>query len=146
MRECAASDGTMALTELSEVSARIKELRGRTDLTQYEVAYKLKVPPRTYQSWENGEVETSRANYAKLGKLFGVTANWILFGQDEEPPMPSETQGGDQVAVLSEIAAAEERAEARHAEVLAQVAELRSLLEPAKTQGRRGQRRRASGQ
>lgn len=143
MRECAASDGTMALTELSQVSARIKELRGRTDLTQYDAANKLRVPPRTYQSWENGEVETSRENYAKVGKLFGASVNWILFGQEEEPPMPSQEANEDPAVSLADLHAVEQAAIARHSLVMTELGKIRTLLEAPKTTRRPASRKRA---
>jgi DNA-binding XRE family transcriptional regulator len=122
----------------------MKQLRGRTDLTQYEAAYELNVPPRTYQSWENGEVETSRENYRKVADLFGVTVNWILFGQDEEPPMPSETPAATEADLRNEIREFEESAVARHAELMAELAEVRSLLTHAETPKQQGQRRKAA--
>lgn len=89
MRETFARDGNMAISELHEVSERIKTLRNRAGLKQYEVAAKINVAPRTYQSWENGEVETSKENYGKVGDALGASANWILFGREEEPPLPT---------------------------------------------------------
>jgi transcriptional regulator with XRE-family HTH domain len=87
----------MAVTDLSQVSARMKDLRKATGLKQHEVAQKLGEPPRTFQSWENGEVETDRANYKRVAAFYSrrlkprkVTANWILFGQDEAPPETKE--------------------------------------------------------
>jgi transcriptional regulator with XRE-family HTH domain len=84
----------MALTEPDQVSARLKELRKRAgNPAQYKVADALNVPPRTFQSWENGEVETDKGNYEKIARWYSrqlkqkVTANWILFGQDREPPL-----------------------------------------------------------
>jgi hypothetical protein len=53
------------------------------------------VPPRTFQSWENAEVETDRENYKRVAAYYSrklgekITANWILFGQDTEPPLPN---------------------------------------------------------
>jgi DNA-binding XRE family transcriptional regulator len=129
MRECAASDGTMALTELNDVSARIKELRARTDLKQHEAAYKLRVAPRTYQSWENGEVETSRKNYAKIGKLFGASVNWILFGQEDEPALPTATTEPQVQDQLRELLAGQ-------LELTARVARVERLLEDQQTQKR----------
>jgi transcriptional regulator with XRE-family HTH domain len=81
----------MALTEPSEVSARLKELRKRTGMKQYDVANALKEPPRTFQSWELAEVETDRQNYEKIARFYSrrlgekITADWILFGQSERP-------------------------------------------------------------
>lgn len=83
----------MALADLESVKTRMKELRARTSLKQYEVAAKLDVPPRTFQTWENGEVETDKENYEKVAAFYSkvlgekITANWILFGSDKAPPV-----------------------------------------------------------
>lgn len=143
MREFAATDGIVALTELAEVSKRIKTLRKRAGLKQYEVAAKINVAPRTYQSWENGEVETSKENYAKIGKALGASANWILFGQEEEPPVTEISQNGSTEA--PDLAAVEQAAVERHAEVMAEIAALRLLVEDLGTTGRQAGRKRASG-
>lgn len=98
----------MAVTDLKQVGRRLKSLRHelktrpewkpiadssrRREVPQSIVARQLKdTPSRTYQSWELGQVETTRANYEMIAKFYTeqlgrtVTANWILFGSDEEP-------------------------------------------------------------
>lgn len=141
MREFAARDGIVALTELTEVSKRIERLRKRSGLKQYEVAAKINVAPRTYQSWENGEVETSKANYAKIGKALGASANWILFGQEEEPP-PLDLKPAEAPADLADL---DNRAKARHSEMMKELAEIRHLVEDQGTQGQQGGRKAAGG-
>lgn len=102
-----ATDPAVALTDLPHVSARLKELRKPTGLKQHEAAAKMSIPPRTFQSWENGEVETDRANYAKMARFYSrrlkrkVTVNWILFGQDEEPPLSQ--PNGDTPDLLASV-------------------------------------------
>jgi transcriptional regulator with XRE-family HTH domain len=93
----------MALTDLSQVKARLKDLHRQLDrregrkVTQYEIADSIDVPHRTFQSWENAEVETEGRNYDKLARFYTerlgreVTRNYILFGQDEAPE-PSEEE------------------------------------------------------
>lgn len=89
----ALSDEAMGLAELEKVSERLKALRKRTGLNQYEVAEGINKPHRTFQSWEGGKVETSKENYGLLADFYSerlgetVTTNWILFGQNEEPPI-----------------------------------------------------------
>ena len=141
MREFAARDGIVALTKVTEVSKRIKRLRKRSGLKQYEVAAKINVAPRTYQSWENGEVETSKANYAKIGKALGASANWILFGQEEEPP-PLDLKPAE---VPVDLAAHEEAANQRHSEAMTELAELRLLVEDLRKQMPQGGQRAAGG-
>jgi ribosome-binding protein aMBF1 (putative translation factor) len=96
----AALADTMALADPAHVKQRMKELRKRAgNPSQYTVAHELNVPPRTFQSWENAEVETDRENYEKVAKYYRrklkepVSANWILFGQDERPPLETPDLG-----------------------------------------------------
>jgi DNA-binding XRE family transcriptional regulator len=105
-----AADPTMALTEPEQVSARLKELRKRAGgPPQYKVANALDVPPRTFQSWENGEVETDRANYERVARYYSkqlkqkITSNWILFGQDVAPPLNGDRDNLETPDVLSDL-------------------------------------------
>lgn len=100
-------EATMGLLDLEAVKKRLKALHTELDhnngkTTQQDIAAALNVPYRTFQSWENGEVETERDNYAKIARFYSrrlgrkITANWILFGQDEAPAMPgAEPAPGD---------------------------------------------------
>lgn len=96
VRSWLTNNAAMALTEPEHVRARMKELRKRAgNPSQYDVAHDLSVPPRTFQSWENAEVETDRANYEKVARYYSrklkekVSANWILFGTDDAPALPT---------------------------------------------------------
>lgn len=81
----------MALTDPAQVRSRMKLLRDRAGLKQYEVAAGINEAPRTFQSWENAEVETGKANYEKVARFYTkklkekISANWILFGQEVPP-------------------------------------------------------------
>lgn len=92
-----AAQEAMAVADLTQVRKRLKGLRRELQqkdgkkVQQYAVANLLDVAPRTFQSWENGEVETEGRNYdlvagfysEKLGRK--ISRNWILFGQEEPP-------------------------------------------------------------
>lgn len=93
--------GLLSENELPAVSKRLKGLRkelarkeGRR-VPQYEVAHDLNVPPRTYQSWENGEVETDGENYTRIARYYKrklrrpVSRNYILYGTEKAPALPS---------------------------------------------------------
>lgn len=108
----------MAIADLEGVSRRMKQLRDRSGLSQYDAAYDMGVRPRTYQSWENGEVETTRANYDKVAAFYAekvgqpVTSTWILFGQEDEPPIsdsPLDFLSAPDVAELQEAVSALDR-------------------------------------
>jgi len=76
----------MPSVDLEKVSERLKGFRARVALTQAEVAAELGIPKRTFQSWENGVVETSAENYELLAKHWSdqlgevITRDWIMFG------------------------------------------------------------------
>src|SRR4051794_21390907 len=98
----------MALSDLSDVSERLKSLHRELELkdgrrwTQYELANKMEIPPRTFQSWEAGEVENrDGVGYDKIARFYSrrlgrkISRTWILFGdgQTEKPATESPAEG-----------------------------------------------------
>lgn len=96
-----ATMGLLADDELPDLSQRLKDLRKELErkrgerVPQYVVAKEAgDIPPRTFQSWENGEVETEGENYQKLARYYTrvlgreITRNFILYGQEEPPALP----------------------------------------------------------
>lgn len=63
---------------------RLKELRKEKKLTQKEMAEELEVPYRSYQRWENGEVQIKKENLKKLSKHFNITIPNLLGYSDFE--------------------------------------------------------------
>lgn len=85
----------MALSDLSQVKDRLKGLHAELERvdgrkwTHYDLAAKMDIPPRTFQSWENGEVENRDGKgYDKIARFYSrrlgrkITRNWILFGDE----------------------------------------------------------------
>lgn len=68
----------MEAAQREEVGARIRELRG--PLPQPELARKLDVSLRAVQKWEAGESAPQWENLVRLSKLFGVTQDFLLYG------------------------------------------------------------------
>lgn len=156
----------MALSELSDVSKRLKDLHREWEKkdgrkwTHYELAAAMDIAPRTFQSWENGEVENRDGKgYDKFAKFYSrklgrkITRHWILYGANE----PGES--GDFTRLEKEAAAppATDREVATQLAALAkEVRALRAqqtklLARLAKAEGtQQGQRqrrtRRAQGQ
>lgn len=62
---------------------KLKEFRKRLNLSQQQIADKLKINQKTYSNYENGIAEPSIANLIKLSKLFGVSVD-TLIGNDAE--------------------------------------------------------------
>jgi transcriptional regulator with XRE-family HTH domain len=89
----------MALSDLDQVSRRLRGLHKDLERkegrkwTDIEIAQAMKLSPRTFQSWQNGEVENqdgkgyvtmARWYSRKLGRK--ITKQWILFGDEEAAP------------------------------------------------------------
>jgi len=78
----------MEAAHRSEVGQRIKELRG--PLPQPELARKLDVSLRAVQKWEAGESAPQWDNLVRLSKFFGVTQDYLLYGERSRTPEPSQ--------------------------------------------------------
>lgn len=85
-------DLTGVRTRLHGLRKELARSRGVRNIAQWRVAQEIdNIPPRTFQSWENGEVETDGDNYAKIAAWYSkqlgreITKNYILYGSDEEP-------------------------------------------------------------
>lgn len=84
--------------DLSGLSERLKALRGRLALTQAEVAVELHLARRTFQSWENGEVQTTIRNYERLASYYAeklgehISVSYLLFGRDQRPTTDAEAR------------------------------------------------------
>lgn len=79
------------MPDLDAVRFRLKYMRGRLGLSQEDTAREMGVPPRTFQSWENGEVITAESNYERLAEFYSrklgeeINCNVILYGTPERP-------------------------------------------------------------
>lgn len=140
--------------EAENIGQRMRELREGQHMTQRELADQLpgKTEGKDISRWENGKHRPSPDTLSAIADALGTTVADLHAGPESERPDKGPTpdpfaaatrSNGDQPAVLAEIAAAEERAEARHAQLLGELAEIRSLLEPEQGQGR--QKRRKGG-
>jgi transcriptional regulator with XRE-family HTH domain len=96
----AAQMRAMALSDLSEVAIRLKGLKGELERREgrkwsdYDLAAEMGIKPRTFQSWQNGEVENRDGKgYDKMARFYSrklgrkIARKWILFGDDEAAPV-----------------------------------------------------------
>ena len=83
---------------------RICLLRRRQGWSQAELAKRLRISPSTVGMYEQGRREPSSEVLVELGKLFGVSVDYILTGA----PAPSEEQTLEKM-LLSRISAADHR-------------------------------------
>jgi len=63
---------------------RIKELRKSKDLTQLELAEKLNITDKAVSKWENNHGEPSVDLLLELSKLFDVSIDYLITGDDRE--------------------------------------------------------------
>lgn len=69
--------------EIIGLAERLKELRKKLGLTQEKIADRAGVKPRTIQRWENGSRTPDISSLACLCKLFDVSADYLLFGKED---------------------------------------------------------------
>jgi hypothetical protein len=97
----AAQMRAMALSDLSQVAKRLKGLKAELERkdgrkwSDYELAAEMNIKPRTFQSWQNGEVENRDGKgYDKMTRFYSrklnrkITRKWILFGDEETSASP----------------------------------------------------------
>lgn len=64
------------------IDERIKELRGKSGLTQKQLAKRIGVTRATVNSWEMALSAPSCSCLAELSKVFGVSADYLLSLED----------------------------------------------------------------
>ena len=62
---------------------RIRYLRRMKKFTQQELSRLLKVSSSTIAMWENGQRDPGTSMLAELSKLFGVSVDWLLNGDEK---------------------------------------------------------------
>lgn len=82
---------------------RLKELRKEKKLTQKEMAEELEVPYRSYQRWENGEVQIKPDKAEKLAKYFSVTVPYLLGYDVVLKSIENKTDGDELLSVGDEL-------------------------------------------
>lgn len=62
---------------------KLYELRKRHNLTQEELAYKLKISDKAISKWENGTSKPSISNLKKLSEIYDMSIDKILMKEKE---------------------------------------------------------------
>lgn len=62
---------------------RLAQLRGRTGLSQKEIAKRLGMARTTYAGYENGSREPDLKTLEKLSDFFEVDLNWLISGSEK---------------------------------------------------------------
>ena len=70
------------------LSRRIQELRASLGWSQVELAKRLQISKQTVSNWENDNIQPSEDMLIRIARLFGVTTDYLLTGeQEQEPPV-----------------------------------------------------------
>lgn len=104
----------MATDDLEQVATRLKSLRHDLQKKtgeawiQQDVAEAVKVPLRTFASWEGGEVENRDGEgYKRLARFYSrklgrkVSWQWIVFGAETPPERDEPPPSGSPLDALS---------------------------------------------
>lgn len=67
---------------------QLKELREKNNLSKADFALKVGIPASTLSKYENGSLTPDVQVLTKISLLFGVSIDWLLFG--DEVPLPSD--------------------------------------------------------
>lgn len=62
---------------------RLKELRSQTDILAKTIAHELDIAPRTYQRYENGEIDIPISKITFLADYFGVSIDYLVCRNDD---------------------------------------------------------------
>lgn len=80
----------------------LKSLRSKKDLTQEEVADKLKMPLNTYVRYENDLRKPRLENATKIASFYGITAEELSCGQLAEKTEKKEPEEDEDIWAFRE--------------------------------------------
>jgi transcriptional regulator with XRE-family HTH domain len=72
------------MTSFESIGERIKKIRKEKELTQYELADKVGTTHCSISMWEEGKRNMSVYYFARLCKALDVSADYILYGEEQE--------------------------------------------------------------
>ncbi|MFW7268807.1 helix-turn-helix domain-containing protein [Gluconacetobacter sp. Hr-1-5] len=87
------------------LAARLRTLREHATLGQAEVAAALDVSIPTVSEWESGKKKPSRHRIPALARLFGVSTDYLLSGQ--ELRLPDRDENGEEESLVALYRAAD---------------------------------------
>jgi transcriptional regulator with XRE-family HTH domain len=140
----------MAKAQLVNLGAAIRERREELGLSHARLAQRIPVDPKTVSRWEKGNTAGAYDSLDVIAEHLETSADAlqaraIAIGRVNGEPATPKTPAEGLSSVFGEIAAAENVAKARHAEVMTELAAIRSLLEDQQKPEQLGGHRRAGG-
>lgn len=76
---------------LQDLSHRIRGQREKRGLKQHDIAHALQVSPQAISKWERGENAPELSLLLPLGRLLGVSVDWLLGAYSEDPDVMEAT-------------------------------------------------------
>ncbi len=67
---------------------KLKELRKNSALTQKQIADVIGIDRSTYSYYENGKASPSLEVLVKIAKVFNVTLDYIIYGEESKTVQP----------------------------------------------------------
>lgn len=71
----------------SAIGNRIRGLRDRRGFKQQELAERIGISRQVLSNWERGYTLVDSEGVAKLAKILEVSADYILYGRDDDSPV-----------------------------------------------------------
>lgn len=90
----------------------LKKLRIENNLSQEKLGEKLGLSRQSISKWEQGNASPDIENIMKLSKLYNVSVESILNGEEDKDEVPPKADKASQTS--SEISQAEEKSKPRH--------------------------------
>jgi transcriptional regulator with XRE-family HTH domain len=90
---------------IKDLSYKLRELRLSQNLSQSDVAKKLKLSPSIVSGYETGERTPSTENLLALSYLYKCSTDYLLGKSNEKPSFVLDTDGLDanQIKVLQDL-------------------------------------------
>ncbi len=90
---------------IKDLSYKLRELRLSQNLSQSDVAKKLKLSPSIVSGYETGERTPSTENLLALSYLYKCSTDYLLGKSNEKPVIVLDTDGLDanQIKVLQDL-------------------------------------------
>ena len=90
---------------IKDLSCKLRELRLSQNLSQSDVAKKLKLSPSIVSGYETGERTPSTENLLALSYLYKCSTDYLLGKSNEKPVIVLDTDGLDanQIKVLQDL-------------------------------------------
>lgn len=137
----------MAKAQLVNLGLALEERRKQLGLSRTVLAQRFPVDPKTVERWERGKNAGAFNNLAEVAQHLETTpealqARAVAIAQ-RNGDRPNQTEPAEGVADLIDL---DNRAKARHVEMMKELGEIRGLLEAQETTAQQDGHTEASGQ